>query len=284
MDYLPPINPNNKLFNVSNFNYQDSFLTYYIGDSRYVRLSAPNVYYGLNTFNGTSIFNGNVNLNGNLVTGGVTLSPYNISQLNNLDINIKSKFTSLDATNATEDTNISVLQTQCTDLTHSGTTNTFANNLNIAGTTTSATLAVVNSTVNNSFSVGSNVAIGGSIACQNILSSGTLTIKNIQCQNITCANINAGNQTGIYLYCNSLTIPIIKSIPNTTIMYTNLNLSNLMGTNGANSSILLYPTYGIQFLNNSKVIFDLTNSGTDLLYSPIVFNQSLVCTSIQIYN
>ena len=216
MEYLPSRNPNNIVFNVANFDYQDSYLTYYLADNRYVRKSSANVYYGLNTFNGATIFNNTVNVNSDL----------SVSQ----------------------------------------------------------SIAALDGTINNSFSIGSNLAISGNIVCQNVISAGNLTIQNVQCKTITCDAIIAGNQTGVYLYCNSLTLPILKSIPDTTIMYTNLNLSSLMGTTGASSTILLYPNYGIQIMNSSTVLFSFFNSATDLLYHTITFSSSNVCTSIQIYH
>ena len=50
--YLPPLNYNTDIFNVGDYNYQDSYISYYTGDKRYSKLN------GMNTFTQLCYFNG----------------------------------------------------------------------------------------------------------------------------------------------------------------------------------------------------------------------------------
>ena len=52
--YLPPLNNNTEVFNVGDFNYQDSYISYYTGDQRYSKLN------GMNTFSRLCFFNGGI--------------------------------------------------------------------------------------------------------------------------------------------------------------------------------------------------------------------------------
>ena len=52
--YLPPLNNNTDIFNVGDYNYQDSYISYYTGDKRYSKLN------GMNTFTQLCIFNGGI--------------------------------------------------------------------------------------------------------------------------------------------------------------------------------------------------------------------------------
>lgn len=79
------------------------------------------------TFNGQIVANAAINMNSNLVANGATISPAEMSYLDGGTSNIQTHFNTVDS-------NVSTLQTKCTDLTHSGTTNTMANNLVVNGT------------------------------------------------------------------------------------------------------------------------------------------------------
>lgn len=202
MEYLPPL-VNNSTFNVANFNYQDSYLTYYTADNRYIRKDGPNVYYGLNTFTN--------------------------------DVNIQ------------------------------------------------ASLSVYYATINNSLSIGGGITITGKIACHEIISPSYLKINNITCSSIKCDTIQCKSFTGIFLYANNLSYPIIKSVPDCSIMYTNLNVSDMLGITGNNCNILLYPNYGVQIWNNNSLIFTISNETDTILYSPIIFFLPLQATSIRVF-
>ena len=47
--YLPSLRPS-QVFNLADFNYQDSYIDFYTGDARYARFQGTNTFYGQCTF------------------------------------------------------------------------------------------------------------------------------------------------------------------------------------------------------------------------------------------
>jgi len=96
--YLPPLN-NSDIFNVSDFNYQDSYISYYTGDKRYSKLNGMNTFTQLCYFNGgiyaSSIFEGGINISlkyapiNNASLTGIPLCPLptgtNTNQITNVN-------------------------------------------------------------------------------------------------------------------------------------------------------------------------------------------------------
>ena len=90
---------------------------------------------------------------------------------------------------------------------------------------------------------------------------------------------------GMLISSTNLTIPLMNSIKDTTSTYTNLNLQSILGIDGNNSSIFLYPKYKIIFYNYYTILFQIDNtSGKNILYSLITFDYALLCTNIIIKN
>ena len=47
--YLPSLRPS-QVFNLADFNFQDSYIDFYTGDARYARFQGTNTFYGQCTF------------------------------------------------------------------------------------------------------------------------------------------------------------------------------------------------------------------------------------------
>lgn len=197
-------------------------------------------------------------LNGNLFVNSTSITPSNLSQLSSLNQNVQSTLTtqtnSINAINQTL-TNVSYTAlNQTTNVTYYTAFNesTINNNLSVGGLVT----------------IGSDILIGGNIVC-----SGNIITPN---QSI---NYRAG-----YLYLNSMSLPVIRSIPNTSMAFTNLDLQSLMGTTGNNLTVSIYPLYKIQFVYSTTILCTIDNTnGLDCLYSTVVFGTSSKCTSINVF-
>jgi len=144
----------------------------------------------------------------------------------------------------------------------------------------------------NSSAIGGNLSIGSKITIgSDVTSSGNLLINNIGCQNIVVtSNVSVGgtlaykNHVSGYLYVNNMSLPFMKSITDTSIAFTNLNLNSLLGTNGNNSHISLAPNFMIRFFNGTTLLYTLDNSsGNDFLYNTVVFSFALNCLNVNIY-
>src|SRR5271167_2055189 len=83
--------------------------------------------------------------------------------------------------------------------------------------------AYESATINNT-AIGGNLSVGNKIdSGSDITSSGNLLINNISCQKLTVSSnvsisgtISYKNQIGAYLYINNMSLPIMKSIINTS--------------------------------------------------------------------
>jgi hypothetical protein len=74
-EFLPPLNNNNNIFNVSDFNYQDSYISYYTGDKRYSKLN------GMNTFTQLCYFNGGITTSDLIVNNSITSNNLSVNSL-----------------------------------------------------------------------------------------------------------------------------------------------------------------------------------------------------------
>ena len=143
--------------------------------------------------------------------------------------------------------------------------------------------------------VNNNIIDGGSIGIgKSALIGLNLTVaNNIYCSNkITTNDIKINDNIyykfqmcGMLISSTNFNIPLMNSIKNTTLTYTNLNLQSILSTNGNSCSIFLYPKYKIIFYNYYTILFQLDNtSGENILYSLINFDYELLCTNIIIKN
>ena len=158
------------------------------------------------------------------------------------------------------------------------------------------------------FSTASTILNGGLIVKKNIYATDVM-VNNLTSGNIGCGNLNSSNNiTSIKLKCNSidcnslttndifykgkiccninigispyLNIPLTTSIFNTASDITNFNLQTYL-INSNNNSLFIQPYYSIIFYNNENILKLIDNStGSNMLYSLIIFNQNLTCTKI----
>ena len=80
--YLPSLRPS-QVFNLADFNYQDSYIDFYTGDARYARFQGTNTFYGQCTFQGvtaTSVACSSV-ISENVACNAMTLGGTNILDL-----------------------------------------------------------------------------------------------------------------------------------------------------------------------------------------------------------
>ena len=197
-------------------------------------------------------------LNGNLYVNSTNITPTNLYQLNNLSQNVQTALTSFT-------TSINAINTTLTNVSYTSPNNT----TNISGYT-----AIAEATFNNSISVGNTIAVGG-----NVNIAGNITISGSIVTPYQSISYRAG-----YIYVNSMSLPVIKSIPNTTVSWTNLNLQSLLGTNPLNVTASIFPLYRVDFVNCGTVLCSIDNTnGTDCLYNTVTFASALNCTSINCY-
>lgn len=138
---------------------------------------------GAVTNNGTTTLNSTVNLNSNIVANSAIISPTELSYLDGGTQNIN--------------TAVTTLQTKCTDLTHSGTTNTMANNFVVSG----------NETVNGSLTTNGTVNLNSNIVANGATISPTeLAFIDGANQNIPTAVTNLQTKTTDMTYANNKTV------------------------------------------------------------------------------
>ncbi len=186
------------------------------------------------------------------------ISPNELSQLDNCTQNIQQALTSHTAS-------IVVLNQKTTNITYESIKTT---------TVISGNTAFLNTSVNESLVVGGTLLVG-----QNMLISGDIIISGKIITNDMFKKHNVG-----FLYVSNMSLPVIKSIPNTKIAFTNLNIKTLLGTTGNSANVSIYPYYKIQFVFGSIILCSIDNtSGNDMLFSTVIFTTIQNCTSINCY-
>jgi len=108
-----------------------------------------------------------------------------------------------------------------------------------------------------------------SIISGNCMVGGTLSVSNIICNNFQCDNLK---QISAYITLVDKTqIPLYKSINDTTLIYKNLNLNNLL-INSNHNTIFIYPYFSIKFYDESNNIINHFNNNNDDIYFDIFKN------------
>jgi hypothetical protein len=150
--------------------------------------------------------------------------------------------------------------------------------INISGNLSTTNITISSSTVNNecinnSLSVSNNTIIDGVLTVNNEIHNN----NTIYCNNLISSNDVLFPYKNIgFIYIGSISYPIIKSCYDTTTLYINLNLRDLLNNNIC--FFLIYPNYSITFYSaNNSILQTIDNTnGTDLLYSQINLN-SILC-------
>lgn len=173
----------------------------------------------LTTFNGETTFNNKINLNNNILTNGATITPLELSLLDNASSNIQSQINNLG--------NIGTLSTNTNAISSNDTINTFASKTNTQLLNTSSNISSINSNINE-------------------------TLNYLQSQITNSNNTNAGSSV-IYFFNNN-TNSINSSYK--TISKTPSNSSTIIMTTGSINNTSGNILMG-QFMSNAAL--NITN-------------------------
>ena len=232
----------------------------------------------------TNVETNNITVNDNCITlskNGVNCggSGFEIEENNSIQSYIKL---------STDKTVYNVLMPYDTNIYNMITTKNLANS--ISNTDNFIITGLCNNTyvIGGDLGVGGNTNIGGNLSVGNNITCTNLNLKNIKCDSLNCNNyLYYKNQSAGFLVTNTnLNIPLMNSINDISICYTNLNLQNILLTTGNNCYVFLNPFYKLVFYNNNNILCIIDNTiNTTILYKQITFNYSFLCTKIIIqYN
>ena len=132
-----------------------------------------------------------------------------------------------------------------------------------------------------------NICITSCLSVAYSISTATLLASNIITNNITVKTINnkpINLNIGVYITINNIQYPILKSINNTLISFTNLDLQTLLN-DYENNFIILLPNYKILMFDINNILLQkIENSTNDIYYELIEFKfTNLLCSKIKIY-
>ena len=163
-----------------------------------------------------------------------------------------------------------------------------SNNSLLTGLSTLNNFYSSDGSINNNMNISNNLAIANNINISgNINNLGNSKINNIKSKTIEVETINVlselkyKNQVGVYLNIKNMSIPIIKSVYDTT----NLHSSNVTIRSQMNGKTLcILPNYTISFFSGNILLQTINNNTTDILWSTIVYSNNVdYCTRILIY-
>lgn len=195
---------------------------------------------------------------GNIYANGKTINPQNIGYLDRLGHNVEDTLVS-------HENSISALNQKTTNIFYDNSTNCTS----IVGITTTA-----------AFSVNNNAAVGGvMVVGQNLNIGGDIVLGG----KIFTKNQSTNYRVG-FLYVGGMSLPLIRTINNTSIAFGGLDLRSMIGPTGFGTSVMVYPQYKIDFCYTVNVMQSIDNtSGTDMLYSTLDFSMGRSCQSINCY-
>ena len=247
----------------------------------YLGSSSTNIYIDGTT---TNVETNNITVNDNCITlskNGVNCGGSGIEIEENNSIQSYIKLSS-------DKTLYNVLMPYDTNIYNMITTKNLANSISNTDNFITTGLCNNNYVIGGDLGIGGNLNIGGNLSVGNNITCTNLNLKNIKCDSLTCNNyLYYKNQSAGFLVTNSnLNIPLMNSINDISICYTNLNLQTILNTNGNNCYVFLNPNYKLVFYNNNNILCIIDNTiNTTILYKKITFNLSFLCTKITIqYN
>ena len=232
----------------------------------------------------TNVETNNITVNDNCITlskNGVNCGGSGIEIEENNSIQSYIKLSS-------DKTLYNVLMPYDTNIYNMITTKNLANSISNTDNFITTGLCNKNYVIGGDLGIGGNLNIGGNLSVGNNITCTNLNLKNIKCDSLTCNNyLYYKNQSAGFLVTNSnLNIPLMNSINDISICYTNLNLQTILNTNGNNCYVFLNPNYKLIFYNDNNILCIIDNTiNTTILYKKITFNLPFLCTKIIIqYN
>ena len=139
-----------------------------------------------------------------------------------------------------------------------------------------------NMNIGNNLAIGNNINISGDINNNGNSKINNIKSKTIEVESLYILNeLKYKNQIGVFINITNITIPFIKSIYDTSNLYSS-NTSIRSQLN--NKTLTILPNYSIRFFSSNILIQTINNNTNDIIWTTIIFNNNIdYCTKILIY-